>query len=116
MDAKQILETIWVFLNSPIGMAGVIAALAWLLNLLATKKPALWAKYRGTLLSLIKQGEKAIPDETENKSLAKLDWVAKRLLEAFEKLEGRAATLAEKAELLEGISIIHDEAEAKGTL
>lgn len=116
MDWTKILESAWVLLNSPAGVAAFVAFLVWLINKIVAKKPALWAKYRGTILSAVKLAEKEIPDTSTNAGLLKLDWALKRIVEAVEKVEARKLTPPEIADLTEGISIVHDAAEEKETL
>jgi len=104
---KTILALVFEFLNSGAGIATVASATLLLLNYVNTKKP-LWTKYRGAILSAIKQAEKAIPNDTENKGLAKLDFALRYVVKVHEDLKGRDASVKEIAEIKDGINLMHD--------
>ena len=115
MNVNSILEAIWQVLNSPVGIAAIAALVLWLLNRLYAAKPA-WQKYEGAIISGIKHAEKKIPDDCENKSLARLDAALQYVLKVYEEANKRTATTKEVAEIKDGISIVHNELQAEGTL
>ena len=115
MNAGIILETVWAVINSPAGIAAIVGLVLWLLNRLYAAKPA-WQKYEGTIIAAVRQAEKAIPDGTPNKSMAKLDNALKYVLSIYENTEGKRPSEAVTAELVEGIRIIHNELEVDGIL
>ena len=115
MNASSILETIWTVLNSPVGIAAIAGLLLWLLNRLYAAKPA-WAKYEGTIIAAVRQAEKAVDDQTPNKSMARLDKALQYVLRVYEQVEGKSASDSVKAELAEGIQILHNDLEADGQL
>ena len=115
MNFDAILETIWQALNSPVGIAAIAGLVLWLLNRLYAAKPA-WTKYEGAIISGIKHAEKAIPDDAANKSLARLDAALRYVLKVYAEVNKRTPTAKETAELKDGISILHNELEAEGTL
>ena len=115
MNWETIFQSVWGLLNSPVGIAAIAGLVLWLLNRLYAAKPA-WAKYEGTIIAAVRQAEKAIDDNTSNKSLARLDNALQYVLRIYEQVEGKTASDSVKAELTEGIQILHNELEAEGTL
>ena len=115
MNWETIFQSVWELLNSPVGIAAIAGLVLWLLNRLYVAKPA-WAKYEGTIIAAVRQAEKAIPDDVENKSMARLNNALQYVLRIYEKVEGKPASDSVKAELAEGIQILHNELEADGTL
>ena len=115
MNASNILETIWAVLNSPAGIATIVGLVLWLLNRLYAAKPA-WQKYEGAIISGIKYAEKQVPDDTAKKSLARLDAALRYVLKVYQEVNNRTASAKEIADLKDGISIVHNELEAEGTL
>lgn len=115
MNWELIGNYLWAFANSPLGIALIIALVGGLLAKLYTKKP-LWKTYEGSVIAGIKWAEKAIPDDTENKSLARLDTALKYVIVIVESATGKTVTEAQKQQLAEGIKIKHAELEASGSL
>ena len=115
MIAAISFEDVMALLNSPIAIAALAAVVLWALNKLYASKP-LWEKYQGTIISAIKFAENAIDDDTENSGLKKLDEALKYVLNVFEEVNNRKATIKEEAELKDAIGLIHDELEAEETL
>jgi len=115
MDINTVLTTVWSILNSPAGITTMATIMLWLLNKLATSKP-LWVKYEGTLIAAVKAAEKVIPDDSSNKSVARLDEALKYTLKIYEQAKGRQATSKEVAELTDGLQIVHAELEGNGQL
>jgi hypothetical protein len=114
MTGKEILDMVWAAVNSPMGVTVVASVALYLINKIYAAKPE-WKKYEGTIISAVKQAEKAIPDGTANSSLSKLDVALKLVLAVYEKAYGKASP-AVVASLTEGISIVHDQLEDKCTL
>ena len=115
MNAGNILETIWSILNSPAGIAAIAGLILWLLNRLYAAKPA-WAKFEGAIISGIKYAEKQIPDDASNKGLARLDAALRYVLKVYQEANKRPASTKEIAAFKDGISIVHNELVAEGTL
>ena len=115
MNWETILQNVWELLNSPVGIAAIAGILLWLLNRLYASKPT-WQKYEGAIISAIKYAEKQIPDDADNKSLARLDAALRYVLKVYQEVNNKTATAKEVAELKDGISIVHNELVAEGTL
>lgn len=98
----EVVEMIWALANTSAGLVFLAGVLIYILNRLYAKHPAV-RKYEGYLIAGIKHAEKVIPDDTENKALAKLDAAldyAIKLIEAKEKVElGKKAKAALAAEI-----------------
>jgi transcriptional regulator of aromatic amino acid metabolism len=101
-NVMDVLAQIWALLNTPAGITFVASLIVIVLNKVYAKHPAV-RKYEGYLIAGIKYAEKIIPDDTENKSLAKLDKAlehAVTLIEAKHKIElSRKAKAALAAEI-----------------
>ena len=106
MNTDSILATLWSLVNSPAVITAIGAAFLWLLNKVYAAKPA-WKAYEGAIISGIKFAEKSIPDDASNKSLARLDAALKYVLDIYKQTEGKEASEAVKAELLNAIPVIH---------
>ena len=115
MDWNGIWQAVWGVLNSPAVIAVLAAALLWALNKLYTAKPT-WQAFEGSIISAVKWAEKEIPDDTPNKSLARLDAALGYVLKVYEQARGKPADASTTAELREGIQIAHAELEASGGL
>lgn len=111
MDWTNTLETLWAVLNSPAGITVMASALLWMLNKIYAAKP-LWQQYEGALISAVKFAEKAIPDDTPNKSVARLDTALRYFLQVYESSQGRKATEKEISDLTNGLQIVHAKLEA----
>ena len=109
------MGNIWEVLNSPAVVALIVSGVIYLLNRLYARRPT-WQKYEGTLIAAVKFAEKSIPDDTTNKSLARLDAALQYVLKVFAEREGRQPTIEEAQEITEGIQIVHAELEASGNL
>ncbi len=109
------LETIWNAVNSPLAIALLAAVVLWLLNRLYAAKPA-WQKYEGAIISAIKYAEKAIPDDAENKALARFDAAMIYALKVIREMEKRRLTDKEVASINDGIRVMHADLEATGGL
>ena len=105
---KEIALLILNALNTPAGIAILVSILTIILNAILKSKPE-WAKYEGTILQAVKMAEKAIPADTENKGLKRLDFALEIVIKAFEELKGRKPSTKEIHSLKEGINIKHNE-------
>ena len=114
MDVTAILETVWSVMNSPAIIALLAGGLLWLLNKFYAAKPA-WQPMEGTIIAAVKWAEKEIPDDTPNKALVRLNAALGYVVKVYEQARG-PATEQVKAELREGIQIVHAELEAAGNL
>ena len=111
----SVLSAVWSAVNSPLGITVVAGALLWGLNKLYSVKP-LWQQYEGAVIAAVKYAEKAVPDDSTNTSLARLDAALKYVLQIYESAQGRKATEKEVADLTNGIQITHAQLEAKDQL
>lgn len=95
------------------GAVALIASIGlFLLGKLQKGKPEVFSwlkKYEGAIISGIKQAEILIPDDTENKSLKKLDLALEYIIRVIEQAEQRKLSEAEKAEIENAVSAKHDE-------
>lgn len=106
-----IMETILGFLNSSVGVTAIGGIIVWILGKVFTAKPewkVYYDKYQPLLISAVKQAEKAIPDDTENKGLKRLDFALKYVLT----IEGSLANANPNA-LKDALTAVHADAEAK---
>ena len=111
----QVLTVIWDGLNTPAGLAIVGGIIAWLLVRLYERKPD-WKNYEGTIIAAIKHAEKAIPDDTENKSLCRLNCALQYAIKVYEHVNKTTISNTMSASLREGIQIKHAELEVDGNL
>lgn len=112
MDA--IWNLIWAFLNSPVGMTLVVSGVGAIAAKIYLSKP-LWQKYEGVLISAVKMAEKAVPDDSENAGIARLDKALQYTIDVLEGM-GKKVTKKEESQIEVGLSIVHDMVEAQGTL
>jgi hypothetical protein len=115
MDWNGIWQVIWNVLNSPAVIAVLAGGLLWLLNRLYAAKPA-WQALEGTIIAAVKWAEKEIPDDTPNKAFNRLNAALNYVVKVYEAARGKPADGKVKAELREGIQIVHAELEASGNL
>jgi len=110
-QTPSILDTILGFLNSSVGVTAIGGIIVWILGKVFTAKPewkVYYDKYQPLLISAVKQAEKAIPDDTDNKALKRMDFALKYVLT----IEGSLAN-ANQTALKDAITAVHAEAEAK---
>jgi hypothetical protein len=100
----------WVFANSPAGIALIASVAVFIMNAVYARKPE-WKKYEGTIIAAIKRAEKAIPDDADNKSAARLDAALRYVIAVYAAREGREPTAAQEAALIEAIQIKHADIE-----
>lgn len=111
----NILETLWSFLNSPIGITAAAAVVLWLLNRLYSFRPA-WRAFEGSIIAAVKFAEHAIPDDSPNAGIARLDRALRYVIDVYREARGKDPSPKVIAELKEGIQTKHAELEAAGTL
>ncbi|MCC5829760.1 MAG: hypothetical protein JJU36_09980 [Phycisphaeraceae bacterium] len=115
-----ILSGIWMFLNSAFGftlawVVVIVLMFHFLERLSSNGKP--WQKYEGAIITAIKLAEKAIPDDTANAGLRRLDEALRFVLNVYrEHNPGKAPSADLVHELKEGIQIKHAELERLGNL
>jgi len=113
MDDTTWLELLFVFFNSPVGLALFWALLLGLFFWLAsTFNPfrEKWRKWEGSIITAIKLAEKEVPDDVPHAGLAKLDAALRLVLDAYaEANRGRLPPEDMVHELKQAIQIKHDE-------
>ena len=105
----------WTVLNSAAGVAIAGAVLTWVANRIFAWRPQ-WKAWEGTLISAVKWAEAAIPDTDPNRSLARLDEALRYVLRVYAQTVGGVPPAALKQDLLQGIQIVHDQLEQRGTV
>jgi hypothetical protein len=73
----------------------------------ATRVAELVAKYSGTIISGIKQAEKAIPDDADNKAIRRLDMALQYVVKVIEQYERKQLGSDERGAIESAISEIH---------
>ncbi|MDR1611879.1 MAG: hypothetical protein LBT97_03740 [Planctomycetota bacterium] len=120
MDTNAILNGIWTFFNSGIGIAVVWAGMVGFFMFLASRFNPLqekWKQYEGSIITGIKLAEKQIPDDTPNAGLAKLDAALRFVLNAYaEANNGSLPSAALIEQIKQGIQIKHNELDRFGKL
>ena len=106
---------LWGHLNDPVVIAAIASLVLYALGKLYVARPS-WARFEGTIISAIKFAEREIPDDTPNAGLAKLDSALRYVISVYERTTGKQATAKATAELKEGIQVVHDDLEMRGTL
>lgn len=96
------MDTFLSIVNSPAFITAIASAIVLLLNKLYNAKPK-WERYEGIILSAVRQAEKAIPDDTESKSVKKFNDAFEYAVRIIETIEGRRLKQKERAEITEGI-------------
>ena len=116
MNWEGILSGIWTLLNSVPGIMLAAGLMGWLLMRLFSIRPA-WEAYEGTIISAIKYAEQAIPDDSANKSVARLNAALQYVLKVYaETHRGQQPSASLTNDMREGIQIVHDRLETRGTL
>jgi hypothetical protein len=89
----------------------------YLVRFLAAKEAGeKFKKYEGYAITAIKAAEKAIPDETPNKGLNRLDFAMRMFLGKYEQATGVKASETEVSKIEAWIAQIHSVVEASGVL
>jgi len=92
------------------------AFVTYLAKWLATKDGAKFKAYEGYAITAIQAAEKAIPDTTENKGLAKADFALKAFLNKYQAATGVTAKPEEVAKIESWISTIQSALDSAGIL
>lgn len=108
-------DTLWNVLNEPFAIGLLAVGFIALLDYIHSRKPT-WEKYTGAVIEAIKAAEKVIPDDTENKSIQRLDAALKYAVKVIEDAENRKLGDREVDDLADGIKQIHADLEANGNL
>lgn len=94
------LDKLWIFANSPLGISLISGLILWLLSLLHRKKPS-WEKllldYRGIIFDAVRMAEKAIPDDSPSKSAQRIDMALKYLLKIEPALKKKRSSDLQRA-------------------
>ena len=112
---EKILSLIWSILNTGPGTVFIAGIIISVLTWVYRKKPG-WEAFEGTLITVIKWAEKAVPDETENAGLKRLDLAFEKAIKIYEEVTKKRASAKIKQELKEGIQITHAALETSGAL
>lgn len=108
------MDRIISFLWSPTGIGVVCAVIATVLAIVVKRVPRvgqLYETHKGTLFDAVKAAERAIPDDTQNTGLRRLDAALKYLVQAAPEL-----AKAKPHVLSELVNKAHAEAEERGKL
>ena len=115
-NLMNILNMLWVFLNSPAGLMVLGALLTWIAAKVYAAKPE-WKKFEGDIISAVKAAERAIPDGLENKGMLRLDAALQLVIRAWEKEHsGKSPSAAVEKSLKQGVQIVHEQLEKDGVL
>jgi hypothetical protein len=108
VDSLSLAGSVWLFLNSPIGLSVVAFILTFITGKIFTAKPK-WKqyvlKYGPEIMRAVKIAEKKVSDGS------KIDEALKYLIELEPKLKG-----ATEADLKQALTAVHTSAEANGNL
>ena len=112
MNIDNVLEMAWKLVNSDFGFAMVLSVTAFIINKIYAAKPQ-WQiyadKYRGTIVSAIRQVEKTIPDNVDNKHVRRFDTALKIVCEGIARAEGTTPNAVDTRAIAEAINALHNE-------
>jgi len=112
-------ELVLELLNTQAAQTIIIAGLIYLFGKLTIKVPSIkvfYDKYKGEMARIVKLVEVEIPDNTNNKSLHRLDLALQYVIQLIETKENRKLSDAEVLEVRSAISEVHLEVQASGGL
>jgi hypothetical protein len=116
MNWDTALSGLWAAANSPLGLLVVGSVVAWLLTKLFTAKPA-WQAWAGTIVAAVKAAEKAIPDDSPNTAIARLNNALQYFAVVYERANGGQAPPKDLlASIEQGIQIMHADLESGGNI
>ena len=115
MDMETVLNSLWALVNSPVGVSVVASVALWLVNRIYAAKPE-WQAYEGALIQAVRWAEKEIPDGVQNKYLKRADLALQYVLKAYERMTGHRAGDRMRAQLAQGVEVVHTDLEAAGVL
>jgi len=99
-------------LNTDAAVATVASIAAWLIASLFKKKPSwqkYYTKYKPIFVDAIRYAEETIPDDTDNKSLKRLDVALNYAIRVIEESRGSKVAKAETDPIVEAINETHRE-------
>ena len=111
---EAIMNLVWAFLNSPIGITLVVSAVGAIVAWLVRKLPIV-KKYKGVIYTAVKYGERQIPDDTENAGAKRLDEALKYALKLFAEMDVKVKD-KKKPEIIDGLMEAHEQLEKDGLL
>lgn len=88
----------------------------WLAAWWQTETGAKWKKWEGLAITAVKAAEKAIPDNTENKGLRRLNDALLTFCHKYEAATGVKPSEADLAQIENLLSTVHAQLEAKEQL
>lgn len=110
-------EMLIKLLSSDAVIALIVGAfVTYLIKWLATKDWGKFKSYEGYAITAIQAAEKAIPDDTPNKGLAKADFALRIFLDKYQAATGVKAKPEEVAKIESWISTIHSALDSAGIL
>lgn len=92
------------------------AVIGWLVKWLKSDSGSKYKKYEGYMVTAVKAAEKAIPDDTPNKGLLRLDHALQAFVKKYTEATGVKPSEADIAQIESLIAVVHDSLESKGTL
>ena len=92
------------------------AFVTYIVKWLATKDGEKFKAYEGYAITAVKAAEKAIPDDSANKGINRLNFALQIFLARYEKAAGVTAKPEEVAKIESWISEIHSALESAGIL
>ena len=111
----EIIGQIWGVVNSPVAITAVAAIVAAVIARVAFLQ-GVWEKYSGVAMAAVRMAERAVPKDAENKSVQKLGFALKYLVDLFTETEGRVPTPAEQLELRNAIEDSLTELQERGII
>jgi len=115
MTLEILVGVIWAALNSPVGVTTVASVALWALNKLYAARPE-WQQYEGAIIKAVQWSEREIPDSAENKHIQRANHALQYVLKAYERLNGKRASVRMEEQLRQGVEIVHSDLEATGVL
>lgn len=120
MTMHFIASSIWIFLNSGVGLLLIWCLLIALsIHLLYRFNPyqEKWRQYEGSIITAIKLAEKQIKCNSPNSAMAKLDKALQFVIDAYaEANDGKLPSDALIEQIRQGIQIKHNEMVSMGML
>lgn len=101
--------------NTVIGLV-VGALVVSLVKWLSTGSAAKYKTYEGYAITAVRLAEKAIPDDTQNKGLARLDYALQTFLAKYKAATGVVPDEALTAQIESWIATIHNALDEAGAL
>ena len=112
-ENASVWTLVWTFVNSPLGVTLIVSVVSAVLTMIFKAKPGaekLVDEHSGLFFDAIRHAEKAIPDNTTNKSAQRADAALKYLLKLETPLKKK-----KEAKLREALTVAHKRVEEKAT-